>query len=84
MHFSVYQELGVVMRKLGHRPTDLELKNMVEEVDLDNSGTIEMDEFLRMMANRVRDQEINNKQINTVFSVFDKNSDGSDSLLFLL
>ena len=38
----------------------------------DNNGTIEMDEFLAMMATRV---EVNEK-IKKVFKVFDQNGDG--------
>ena len=60
------------MRRLGERPTDKELKDMVAEVDEDNSGTIEFDEFLQMMANRQSD----NDKIQKVFRVFDKNDDG--------
>ena len=64
------------MRKLGERTTEKELQVMVKEVDLDGNGTIELYEFLRMMANRNRDTELANKQLNAVFNVFDKNSDG--------
>ena len=60
------------MRRLSERPTDKELKDMVAEVDEDNSGTIEFDEFLQMMANRQSDSE----KIQKVFRVFDKNDDG--------
>ena len=66
------QELGTVMRRLGERPTDAELKDMIAEVDVDKSGTIEFDEFLQMMANRQSDAE----KIQKVFRVFDKNDDG--------
>ena len=46
------QELGTVFRRLGERPSDKELKEMVDEVDIDKNGTIEFEEFLTMMANR--------------------------------
>ena len=38
----------------------------------DNNGTIELDEFLHMMANRMKA----NEKIKEVFRVFDKNEDG--------
>jgi len=66
------QELGTVMRRIGERPTDKELTDMVAEVDEDKSGTIEFNEFLQMMANRQGDSE----KIQKVFRVFDKNDDG--------
>lgn len=41
-----------VMRALGQDPTEDELEAMVEDVDEDGSGTIEVDEFIKMMAKR--------------------------------
>jgi calmodulin len=35
------QELGEIMRSLGQDPSDSELKDMVNEVDTDKSGTID-------------------------------------------
>ena len=46
------QELGTVLRRIGERPTDKELVEMVDEVDQDKNGTIEFEEFLSMMAAR--------------------------------
>ena len=45
---------------------------MVDEVDEDKNGTIEFEEFLSMMANRIT----NSDKIQKVFKVFDKNDDG--------
>ena len=60
------------MRRIGERPTDKELNDMVAEADEDKSGNIELNEFLQMMANRQGDSE----KIQKVFRVFDKNDDG--------
>ena len=76
LNVCVVQELGTVMQKLGQRTTEKELDDMMKEVDLDGNGSIELDEFLRMMATRIKDNEVTNKQITAVFNVFDKNSDG--------
>jgi Ca2+-binding EF-hand superfamily protein len=35
------KELGEIMRSLGQDPSDSELKDMVNEVDTDKSGTID-------------------------------------------
>ena len=42
------------------------------QVDADNSGTIDFEEFITMMASRTSDQN----KIQKVFDVFDKNQDG--------
>lgn len=75
MHIKILlllQELGTVFRRLGERPSDKELREMVDEVDEDKNGTIEFEEFLSMMAHR----SSNNDKIQKVFKVFDKNDDG--------
>ena len=46
------KELGTVLRALGLDVTQGELKTMIKEVDADNSGSIEFDEFLNMVAFR--------------------------------
>uniref|UniRef100_A0AAR5PC58 EF-hand domain-containing protein n=1 Tax=Dendroctonus ponderosae TaxID=77166 RepID=A0AAR5PC58_DENPD len=50
-------ELGVVMRSLGQRPTETELRDMVNEVDQDGNGTIEFNEFLQMMSKKMKDAD---------------------------
>ena len=45
---------------------------MGDEGDEDKNGTIEFEEFLSMMANRIT----NSDKIQKVFKVFDKNDDG--------
>merc|ERR1712212_455526 len=46
-------ELKETLTSLGQDPTDQEIKEMMEKVDLDGNGTIEFDEFLVMMAAKV-------------------------------
>lgn len=43
------KELGIAMRALGQNPTEQELQDMINEVDLDGSGVIEFPEFCQMM-----------------------------------
>jgi Ca2+-binding EF-hand superfamily protein len=40
------EELGEVMRSVGMDPTEDDLRAMIEGVDVDNTGTIDFEEFL--------------------------------------
>lgn len=51
------------MRALGQDPTEQELEAMVEDVDEDGSGSIEVDEFIMMMAKRSKGTRLDNKLI---------------------
>ncbi|XP_074604479.1 calmodulin-like [Brevipalpus obovatus] len=68
-------ELGVVMRSLGQRATDTELKNMVTLVDQDGNGTIEFNEFLHMMSKKMKETD-KEEELREAFRVFDRNGDG--------
>lgn len=50
------------MRSLGQNPTEQELLDMVNEVDIDGSGTIDFPEFCQMMKrmSKVSCRSINN------------------------
>merc|ERR1712170_172392 len=69
------KELGTVMRSLGQNPTEAELRDMIREVDQDNNGTMDFDEFLGMMAKKMNTRE-NDDEIREAFKVFDKDGDG--------
>lgn len=47
------KELGVVMRSLGQNPTNVELQDMINEVDVDGNGTIDFNEFLVVRFRRL-------------------------------
>ncbi|CAG2172353.1 unnamed protein product, partial [Oppiella nova] len=68
-------ELGIVMRSLGQRPTDIELKNMVTMVDQDGNGTIEFNEFLNLMSKKMKETD-KEEELREAFRVFDRNGDG--------
>ena len=68
-------ELGIVMRSLGQRPTETELKNMVTLVDQDGNGTIEFNEFLNMMSRKMKETD-KEEELKEAFRVFDRNGDG--------
>ena len=48
---------------------------MINEVDVDGSGSIEFDEFLIMMAKKIKENEQSN-DIREAFRVFDRDGDG--------
>ncbi|KAL4238174.1 hypothetical protein ACF0H5_002886 [Mactra antiquata] len=69
------KELGVVMTSLGQYPTEHELQEMINEVDIDGNGTIEFPEFCEMMMKRISENNENSDFLEA-FKVFDSNDDG--------
>merc|ERR1711865_296585 len=70
-------EFRGVCRELGIVPTDSELQMMIEELDADNSGDIDMQEFANAISSKMVDPE-SDDHIRMAFAMFD--SDGSGSL----
>lgn len=48
------EELATVIRSLDQNPTEEELLDMINEVDVDGNGSIEFTEFLSLMAKKVK------------------------------
>ncbi|XP_052103548.1 calmodulin-like [Mytilus californianus] len=69
------QELGIIMRSLGQNPTDIELKNIIDEVDADGDGTVDFHEFLTMMSKQLSSRDTAG-EIREAFRVFDKEANG--------
>ena len=84
------QELGVVLRSMGQNPSDQELKEMINEMDEDGSGTVDFEvvldiarvyhyfcfqEFVILMKKKTADAE-GNDDIEEAFRVFDTKNDG--------
>ena len=67
------KELGEVLRSLGHSPTDQQVREMVKEVDVDGSGTIDFEEFKALMVSKQGDRE---SRLRLAFSVFDEDGSG--------
>ena len=53
----IAKELSIVMRSLGEKLTDSELQDMINEVDVDGIGTIDVPEFLSLMSRRMKDTD---------------------------
>ncbi|GMI40433.1 hypothetical protein TeGR_g10340 [Tetraparma gracilis] len=69
-------ELGTVMRSLGQNVTEADLKDMISEVDADNSGALDFAEFLTMMVRKMRGVDVLD-EINSAFASFDKDGSGT-------
>ncbi|KAJ1686736.1 hypothetical protein LUZ63_018126 [Rhynchospora breviuscula] len=69
------RELGTVMRALSQNPTEAELQEMIKEVDADGSGTVDFNEFLTLMAHKLKDKE-SEDELREAFRVFDKDQNG--------
>lgn len=71
-------ELGTVMRSLGQNPSEEALRQMINEVDADGSGTIDFAEFLTLMARKIKTKD-SQAEIIEAFKVFDKDGSGKIS-----
>ncbi|EDW74292.1 uncharacterized protein Dwil_GK21454 [Drosophila willistoni] len=69
------QELAMFMRTLGHEPTDAELWTMINEVNMDGSGTMNFEEFLTMMQRKMR-EPFKEEELRAAFRIFDKANTG--------
>ncbi|XP_007893497.1 troponin C, slow skeletal and cardiac muscles-like isoform X2 [Callorhinchus milii] len=83
------KELGKVMRMLDQNPSAEELQEMINEVDEDGSGTVDLDEFLVMMVRCMKDDSKgkSEEELAELFRIFDRNSDGYidvDELKYML
>ncbi|XP_060606890.1 calmodulin-beta-like [Ruditapes philippinarum] len=70
------EELGKVMRSLAQNPTDQELRDMINEVDVDGNGEIDFSEFVEMMSKRAHNHPDPEADLREAFKVFDKDGDG--------
>ena len=80
------KELGDIMKNLGQSPSEAELQDMINEVDIDGNGTIDFKEFLGLMARKMKESD-NEEEIIEAFKVFDRDGNGlisSDELLHVL
>ena len=67
------KELGIVMRCLGLNPTEDEVQQLINELDLDGNGTVDFPEFSFIMQRKMQDCK---EEIREAFQVFDKDGSG--------
>jgi calmodulin len=73
--YITIKELGEIMKNLGQTPTEAELTDMINEVDIDGNGNIDFKEFLGLMARKMRDSDTEEELIEA-FKVFDRDGNG--------
>uniref|UniRef100_A0A6M2DWA1 Putative calmodulin n=1 Tax=Xenopsylla cheopis TaxID=163159 RepID=A0A6M2DWA1_XENCH len=69
------RELGEVMRSLGQNPTEAEIIDMINDIDTDNSGFIDFDEFCIMMTKMLASKDVA-EDLKAAFKVFDRDGNG--------
>ena len=69
------KELANAMVSMGQNPTDDEINEMMREVDLNQDGKIDFDEFMILMTKNSPDTQAEEEVINA-FRVFDKEGNG--------
>jgi len=73
--FISARELGVLMRTLGRNPTEEEIMNIMNEIDVDHNGKLDFPEFVIMMRDKLSGEDME-QEIRQAFRVFDRNGDG--------
>ncbi|XP_066316287.1 calmodulin-like protein 4 [Miscanthus floridulus] len=69
------EELAAVTRSLGLDPSDQELNDMMSEVDTDGNGIIDFQEFLSLIARKMKDGD-GDEELKEAFEVLDKDQNG--------
>lgn len=68
-------ELATVMRSLGLSPSEAEVADLMNEIDVNGSNKVEFSEFLALMSRQLKNSD-SEQELLEAFKVFDKNGDG--------
>jgi len=74
--YITIKEISAYVKAIGQPPTEGEVKDMINEVDVDGNGSIEFIEFITLMARKMRDADTFREDLKEIFDVFDLNKDG--------
>ena len=69
------KELGTVLRLLGMRLNNNEVKDIIAKIDINENGKIEFSEFLSMMDHRMK-RSAKEERVHKVFDRFDQSRKG--------
>ncbi|RCV42866.1 hypothetical protein SETIT_9G249700v2 [Setaria italica] len=72
------RELNVAMRALGFEMTPEQINQMIAEVDKDGSGTIDFDEFVHMMTDKMGERDARD-ELFKAFRIIDQDRNGKIS-----
>ncbi|KAL3874513.1 hypothetical protein ACJMK2_037519 [Sinanodonta woodiana] len=70
------QKLGAVLRALGNNPTEIEIQEMIDEVDSGDTGMLDFESFLDVMASREFEDEDHETALREAFRMFDRDGNG--------
>ena len=71
-------ELEEIIKSLGLNPSKDEVRDMLNELDVDQSGSIDFTEFVTLMAKQSQGKETE-EELLEAFKVFDKDGNGNIS-----
>ncbi|RMZ96257.1 calmodulin-beta-like isoform X1 [Brachionus plicatilis] len=74
--FITLCEIRTVMNSLGFYPGDELIRKSIQDVDYDNSGTVDFEEFIGMMAKFRKSKQEMDDELREIFKIFDRNQDG--------
>jgi len=80
-------ELTALLRTMGQNPTDSEVNDMINEVDVDGSGVLDFNEFLTFVKRLAKNRNNPENEIRETFRRFDPESEGfvsTEELEFVL
>ncbi|XP_056021985.1 uncharacterized protein LOC125651292 [Ostrea edulis] len=70
--FLSERELGIALRKLGHNPSEVEIRDLILTVDEDENGHLDMNEFMNLMT--LKTAAVG--EVNDMFKTFDVDKNG--------
>ena len=64
------KELGIIMQSISLNPTESEIKEMINEAETDQSGSVDFPEFLALLARKTIANTDDEEQMKNMFNFF--------------